>query len=150
MANLHRADAWRARQHVSGRFYQSTAFVREHGVIFLAISSSRRAIRRFSSQRLDDAASVARCMVSGIFCRTGESFRKEIAMSVPYFRMSDANLLTWSNSFSQHLTAMPAVFAHPSSGNRSLRVRGTQRRVERYSADHLARQDGVRNSDIPR
>ena len=31
-------------------------------------------------------------------------------MSVPYFRMSDANLLIWSNSFSQHLTTTPAVF----------------------------------------
>lgn len=31
-------------------------------------------------------------------------------MSVPYFRMSDANLIIWSNSFSQHLTATPAAF----------------------------------------
>ncbi len=31
-------------------------------------------------------------------------------MSVPYFRMSDANLLVWSNNFSQRLSATPAVF----------------------------------------
>lgn len=31
-------------------------------------------------------------------------------MSVPYFRMSDANLIVWSNAFSAHLTATPVLF----------------------------------------